>query len=78
VHHLKTGKDSPGALAREVKRRLAAQGDPRRAAGALRYFKAYETLSFYGLKTAEVRDVVREVYLRISPPMGRGRRGGVL
>lgn len=52
-------KITPEKLAAEAIRELQAVGDPQVAAGARAYFKAYESLSFYGVKTPGVRKIAK-------------------
>lgn len=54
----------PAAAAREVKRVLAAKGDPVKAQGAQRYFK--EEVKSYGVAAAEVHALGRALYDRIK------------
>jgi 3-methyladenine DNA glycosylase AlkD len=55
---------SPEELARQGKARLRAKADPKRAAGARKYFK--ETVEFYGVTTPEVRSIAADLYVSIK------------
>jgi 3-methyladenine DNA glycosylase AlkD len=57
------GKLGPLAVAREVRRALAAKADPLRARGAERYFKG--TVKCYGVAAPEIRALASELYARI-------------
>jgi 3-methyladenine DNA glycosylase AlkD len=52
-------------LADQAVRELKAAADPRIAAGSRAYFKAYEDVEFFGLKTAPVRQIERKLFLQI-------------
>jgi len=54
---------TPEALARQGKARLRAKADPKRAAGARKYFK--ETVEFYGVATPDVRSIAADLYATI-------------
>jgi len=56
---------APAALAREVARLLAADADPARARQLLTYFKPHERVSFLGVRTARVREIVADVHARV-------------
>lgn len=51
---------SPEDIAREAIRRLEEKSDPRRAAGARKYFK--EQVTFYGLTSDQVRTIAKELF----------------
>lgn len=55
----------PQRLAAQALRELKAAADPRVAAGAKAYFKAYEDLHFFGVKTPAVRQLARKLFLQI-------------
>lgn len=54
---------TPDELARQGKARLRAKADPKRAAGARKYFK--ETVEFYGVATPDVRSIAADLYATI-------------
>jgi 3-methyladenine DNA glycosylase AlkD len=54
---------TPEELARQGKARLKAKADPKRAAGARKYFK--ETVEFYGVASPEVRGIAADLYVTI-------------
>ena len=58
-------KPTASALARRVRARLRDLGDPRAAAGARNYFKAYDNVQFYGVKLGIVRKLVRESFVQV-------------
>jgi 3-methyladenine DNA glycosylase AlkD len=53
--------DSPKAVVGRALAELRRRGDPERARGAAAYFKAYERLRFFGVRTAEVRRLAAEI-----------------
>ncbi|HEX2694346.1 MAG TPA: DNA alkylation repair protein, partial [Acidobacteriota bacterium] len=55
---------TPEELAREGKARLRAKADPKKAAGARKYFK--ETVEFYGVASPGVRSIVAGLYASIK------------
>lgn len=57
---------TPGQLAKESILILRKAGNPRDAAGAKAYFKRYEAVSFFGVKTPLQRKIERELYNRIK------------
>lgn len=52
-------KITPEKLAAKAIRELQAVGDPQVAAGARAYFKAYESVSFYGVKAPQTRKIAK-------------------
>lgn len=54
---------SPESIARKAERMLEKKADPRRAAGARKYFK--ERVTFYGLTSDEVRKIARELFEQV-------------
>ena len=56
---------SPKQLAEQAIQELKRAGDPRVAAGARNYFKAYEDVDFFGVKTPSVRQIERNLYQKI-------------
>ena len=57
---------TPKALAAESRRRLAAAADPKLAERLHAYFKKGDRVAFYGLKTATLRAIERELWERIA------------
>jgi 3-methyladenine DNA glycosylase AlkD len=55
---------TPEELARQGKARLRAKADPKKAAGARKYFK--ETVEFYGVASPEVRSIAADLYASIK------------
>jgi 3-methyladenine DNA glycosylase AlkD len=60
-----SGKISPERIARHAILRLEEKADPARAEGAQRYFR--EAFKCYGLTSAEVRDLAKEIVLTVKP-----------
>src|SRR5262245_17461375 len=60
-----TGPLSPKQLADRAIRELKSIADPRVAAGAGAYFKAYEDLAFFGVKTPAVQQTERRLFQEI-------------
>jgi 3-methyladenine DNA glycosylase AlkD len=56
---------SPRQLAQEARAALRAAADPRVARSQKRFFKPWERISLYGLKTPEVKRIEREVYAHV-------------
>jgi len=54
---------TPDELARQGKARLRAMANPKRAAGARKYFK--ETVEFYGVASPEIRSIAADLYATI-------------
>lgn len=54
---------TPDELARQGKAGLKAKADPKKAAGARKYFK--ETVEFYGVASPEVRSIAADLYATI-------------
>lgn len=63
-----SSKIPPKKLADEARRRLQALADPARAQGAQRYFK--EKVRFLGISTPDMRELDRELFLKIKPEWG--------
>jgi 3-methyladenine DNA glycosylase AlkD len=57
---------SPAALVAESRTRLASRADPRVAAQARSYFKEGEEVACYGLTARSLREVERELSLRVA------------
>jgi len=55
---------TPEELARQGKARLRAKADPKKAAGARKYFK--ETVEFYGVAAPELRSLAADLYASIK------------
>jgi 3-methyladenine DNA glycosylase AlkD len=53
--------DPPKVVVNRVLAELERTGTPARAAGAARYFRAYERLRFFGVETASVRQLAARV-----------------
>jgi len=56
---------SPHQLARDARAALRAAADPRVAHSQKRFFKPWEKISLYGLKTPEVTRIERELYASV-------------
>jgi 3-methyladenine DNA glycosylase AlkD len=56
---------SPEQLAKRTIRELKAAADPHVAAGARAYFKAYDDVDFFGVKTPAIRRIERNLYEQI-------------
>ena len=53
---------TPRQLAQRARAALREAGDPSVARGQKRFFKRWERISFYGLKTPDVKRIERELY----------------
>ena len=56
---------TPRQLARRARAALREAGDPSVARGQKRFFKPWEKISFYGLKTPDVKRIERELYASV-------------
>jgi 3-methyladenine DNA glycosylase AlkD len=56
---------SPRQLAREARAALRKAADPRIARSQKRFFKPWEKISLYGLKTPQVKRIERELYASV-------------
>ena len=56
---------TPEELSQQGKARLRAKADPKKAAGARKYFK--ETVEFYGVASFDVRSIAADLYASIKP-----------
>lgn len=61
---------SPESLAREVRRWLQANGNPKIAAQTRNYFKSYDDVFFYGIETPKMRDYDRALWDRLKGRWG--------
>jgi 3-methyladenine DNA glycosylase AlkD len=61
---------SPRQLARDARGALRAAGNPRIARSQQRFFKPWEKISLYGLKTPEVKRIERELYASVRKSWG--------
>ncbi|MBZ5594310.1 MAG: DNA alkylation repair protein [Acidobacteriia bacterium] len=53
---------TPRQLARRARTVLRTSGDPRVALGQKKFFKSWERISLYGLKTPDVKRIERDLY----------------
>jgi 3-methyladenine DNA glycosylase AlkD len=56
---------TPGELTRRARAALRAAADPKVAQSQRRFFKPWEKISLYGIKTPEVRRIERELYQQV-------------
>jgi 3-methyladenine DNA glycosylase AlkD len=56
---------SPKQLSEQAISQLKSEGDPRVAAGARNYFKAYEDVDFFGVKTRVVRRIAADLHRQV-------------
>lgn len=56
---------TPGELTRRARAALRAAADPKVAQSQRRFFKPWEKISLYGLKTPEVKRIERELYQQV-------------
>ena len=61
---------SPRQLVRDARAALRAAADPRVARSQKRFFKPWEKISLYGLKTPEVKRIERELYASVRKSWG--------